>query len=323
MKRALSLILIAVIALSLTACGGETTGETAGDGDSQYYQLGDTVSTERFAFTLEEAVFTIALSNVGDETYFSPKEYNAQADANNPYVAPKGHTWAAFTYTVTNLDRASAEFHSGSFVTAEYQDTKASNMTEGAYYLTQEGYYVDVDGRRHTEPAEEWISGPSMNMLLSVGETESRRAYVDLPVDVTDLQDSFLLTVRVPDVNNELVSFTYQVDQAGRQALADQAQAAEQAAADAVAPIEEALQGAWTHGDTTITFADGRFTYDYIRVSDGQREINEGDYIIGPDTITLAYDSGYDPAIDYTFADGVLTLHGEMGSGEQFTYTKQ
>ncbi len=323
MKRALSLILMAVLALSLTACGGETTGETAGDGDSQYYQLGDTVSTERFAFTLEEAVFTIALSNVGDETYFSPKEYDAQADANNPYVAPKGHTWAAFTYTVTNLDRASAEFHDGSFATVSYQDAESNVMKDGAYYLTQESYYLDVDGKRHTEPAEEWISGPASNMLLDVGETQSRRAYIDVSMDVTDLTDTFLLTVQVPDVGNKRVSFTYQVDQAGRQALADQAQAAEQAAADAVAPIEEALQGAWTHGDTTITFTDGRFTYDYIRVSDGQREINEGDYIIGPDTITLAYDSGYDPAIDYTFADGVLTLHGEMGSGEQFTYTKQ
>ena len=323
MKRKLSLILIAVLALALTACGGETNGETAGDEDSQYYHLGDTVSTEQFQFTLDEAVFTIALSNVGDETYFSPKEYNAQTDANNPYVAPKGHTWAAFTYTVTNLDRASAEFHDGSFATVSYQGTEANVVKDGAYYLTQEGHYLDVDGKRHTEPAGEWLSGPAMNMLLSVGETQSRRAYVDLPIDVSDLTDTFLITVKVPDINGKKVSFTYQVDEAGRQALADQAQAAEQAAADAVAPIEAALQGAWTHGDTTITFTDGRFTYDYIRVSDGQREINEGDYIIGPDTITLAYDSGYDPAIDYTFADGVLTLHGEMGSGEQFTYTKQ
>lgn len=88
--------------------------------------------------------------------------------------------------------------------------------------------------------------------------------------------------------------------------------------------IDEALQGAWVHEDTTITFADGRFTYDYIRVSDGEREVNEGDYKIGPATITLAYDSGVDPELDYTFEDGVLSLFGEKGIPPvQFNYIKQ
>ena len=120
MKKLLALILTAALALSLVACGGgggtgDTTSTNTPSGgedstptdeqrqeDVQYFQLGDTVSTDIFEFTLDTAALTIALNNrtANDGTagnYFTPKEYDTQQDAQNPLVASKGHTYASFT----------------------------------------------------------------------------------------------------------------------------------------------------------------------------------------------------------------------------------
>ena len=359
MKKLLALMLAAALALSLMACGGGGgTGDTntpstesentpstdtpSGGEDStptdeqrqedgQYFQLGDTVSTDIFEFTLDTAVMTIALNNrtakdgtAGD--YFTPKKYDPQQDANNPLVAAKGHTYASFTYTVKNLDRASAKFHSGgSFASVEYNGVTYiakmnDGMDEGAYYQFQDNdrrMYKDEKGKLHNTKAYIWYKGPGDEFSLEVGAAESRRAYVDISVDVDDLSSDFKLTVNIPTSDGTESSFTYLVTEERRLQLEEEKNAA-------IAPIDEALQGAWVYEDTTITFADGRFTYDYIRVSDGEREVNEGDYKIGPATITLAYDSGADPEIDYTFEDGVLSLFGEKGIPPvQFNYIKQ
>ena len=125
MRKIIALLLAGCMLFSLAACGGTQTEQASAssDGDTpsevseeQYAAVGDTVSTDIFSFTLDSAALAIALDNTVDENYFLPKEFDAQQDSDNPYVAPKGHTFAAFTYTVTNLDRASAEFHDGSLL---------------------------------------------------------------------------------------------------------------------------------------------------------------------------------------------------------------
>ncbi|WP_417344082.1 hypothetical protein [Evtepia gabavorous] len=131
MKKLLAIMLSAALSLSLAACGGS-------EGESQYYKLGDTVTTDIAEFTLDTAQFTIALSNINDETYFTPKEFDAQLDAGNPYVAPTGHTYASFTYTVTNLDRASMEFHGDSSISVEYDGKMYSTMVDGAYCVDKD-----------------------------------------------------------------------------------------------------------------------------------------------------------------------------------------
>lgn len=116
MKKLIALFLAMVMCLSLAACGNkqinsgnsQTDDGTAAPNDNiQYYKLGDTVSTDIFEFTLNAAEFTIALNNVNDDDRYTPKAYDPQDDADNPYVAPVGHTYAAFSYTVSNLNRAS------------------------------------------------------------------------------------------------------------------------------------------------------------------------------------------------------------------------
>ena len=58
MKKILPLILAAALMLSLAACGGETENSD-NDADTQYYNIGDTVSTDIVDFTLNNCDLSI------------------------------------------------------------------------------------------------------------------------------------------------------------------------------------------------------------------------------------------------------------------------
>ena len=217
MKKALSLILALVLCLSLCACGGASSSDNASSTQTTettappetYYALGDTVSTNLFSFTLDAAQLAIALENTHGENFAAPKEYNAQDDKDNPYVAPTGHTYVAFTYTVENISRASEEFHGGRFVTVVYKDKEYTSMEDCAMFYYQDHQYF-YNGRMYTDEAGVWHSGPSGNLYVSNAEKESRRAYADIAVDADSLTDGFLLRVSVPSSEGKVV-FTYQI----------------------------------------------------------------------------------------------------------------
>ena len=206
MKKLISILLVCVMCLSLFACGGNTT----------YYKLGDTVSTDIFEFTLDAAQFTIALSNINDETRFAPKAYDPKYDADNPYVAAVGHTFAAFTYTVTNLNRASSEFHKGSFATVKYNGKNYNTLEEGAYYRYEDAMVMDANGSLRTEKAGQWYNNPGSNFLLLTGEKITRRAYIDISTDIKDLTEDVQITVKIPRSNGTTATFTYIVTAADR-----------------------------------------------------------------------------------------------------------
>lgn len=209
MKKLFALLMAALICFSLAACD-------LGTDDGTTYKLGDTVSTDIFEFTLHNAQFTVALNNVTNNSYFTPKEYNAKDDSNNPYVAPVGHTYAALSYTVTNLDRASGEFHTGSFATVKYDGKKYSALKEGAYYLYEDKLVADVNGNVGTEEGAAWYRNPGSNFLLMAGEKQTRRAYIDLSISVQDLTEDVTLTVQIPNSAGKKVKFTYVVTEADR-----------------------------------------------------------------------------------------------------------
>lgn len=210
LKKVISLFLIAVIGLSFVACGKS-------GGDASYHKLGETVSTDIFEFTLNAAEFTIALNNVNDDKRFTPKEYDADDDADNPYVAPVGHTYAAFSYTVKNLNRASSEFHSGSFATVKYDGKKYKAMKDGAFFQYETEQYKDTDGSIKTRKAGEWYSNTSNNMLLLTNEKETRRARVELETEVKDLTADVEITFKIPNSEGKKEEFTYRVTAADRE----------------------------------------------------------------------------------------------------------
>ena len=210
LKKFVSLFLIAVIGLSFAACGKS-------GGDDSYHKLGETVSTDIFEFTLNAAEFTIALNNVNDDKRFTPKEYDAKDDADNPYVAPVGHTYAAFSYTVKNLNRASSEFHSGSFATVKYDGKKYSAMKDGAFFQYEAEKYMDTDGKLKTKNAGEWYSDPGNNLLLMTNEKETRRARVEIETDIKDLTADVEITFKIPNSEGKKEEFTYLVTAADRE----------------------------------------------------------------------------------------------------------
>lgn len=216
MKKLVPIILSLAMLFSLCSCGGGASNHQ--EETAERYEIGDTVSTDIFEFTLDAAALTIALNCSYDDNYFTPKGYSAQSDSGNPFVAPVGHTYAAFTYTVKCLDCSDNEFHDGisGAVSIEY-DGKTykgkypDDTKDGAYYLYEDKNYIDVDQSLKTDKAKEWHSGASNNMLLFAGATESRRAIIDLPIDIEDLDSPFILNVSVPCSDGSKTVFSYSI----------------------------------------------------------------------------------------------------------------
>lgn len=212
MKRIFLLLLTVIVCLSFVACNEESGTMKE---DIKYYKLGETVKTDIFEFTLNSAKFTVALNNVNDDNRFTPKEYNPTEDADNPYVAPMGHTYAAFSYTVTNLNRASSEFHRGSFATVKYDNKEYKSLKEGAYFLYADKHIMQ-NGSMKTEKAGKWYNYPSNNFNLSVGEKGTRRAYIDISTDIKDLTEDVEITFAIPNSDGTKTKFTYLITEADR-----------------------------------------------------------------------------------------------------------
>lgn len=214
MKKIIALFLTFVMLFSLAACSGISS--------KTYHKLGETVSTDIFEFTLDAAEFAIALNNVNNDDYFTPKEYNPEYDANNPFVASTGHTFAAFTFTVKNLNRTSDELYNSTFATVKYDGKNHRAFKQGAFYLYEGKYILDEYGNKRTQEAGEWHSDPSSNFLLDAGAKESRRAYIDVAADVKDLTDDIEITFEIPNSEGKKVKFTYLVTEADRAAMKKQ-----------------------------------------------------------------------------------------------------
>lgn len=212
MKRIIALLMALVMCLSLCACGGTIPTQTDNLNAETYYNIGDTISTDLFSFTLDAAALAIALENTHGEDFGNPKEYNPQEDNTNPYVAPTGHTYAAFTYTVQNIGRASEEFHSGDFVQIIYKDKqyKAPMDDVAVLYHQAHQYYDSANGKMGTNEANTWYSNPSNNMLVGAAEMQSRKAYADFDIEADSLTDAFHIRVTIPSSKGVEV-FTYQI----------------------------------------------------------------------------------------------------------------
>ena len=182
MKKTISMLLALVMCLTFVACGGGTAKET--------YHLGDTVSTDIFEFTLDEAIFTYALNNTKGENFFAPKEYDAANDKSNPYVADTGETLIAIKYTITNTGRTTTQFYKAGFFTAKY----AGKTYPAIGVLTLNA------------------SDKSDSVLVEAGATESNRAYAEIGVDVENLTDGFIITVQIPNSKGKTEKFAYTIE---------------------------------------------------------------------------------------------------------------
>ena len=213
-------------ALSIAGCGNSSTNhgsniqEAAKESQKQEkaskYVVEDTVETDLVRLTLNNAALAIALNNslhIGtgfsiDNDYFCPKEYVAEEDSDNPYVAPKGSTLVFYELLLENLDRGYLELDTGSgseFISVTYSD---ATYTGSDFKEKEYGWSVrDVDGE------QDWDNGAVTNILLDAGIKELSRGYVEAPFEPESLNDPFEITFQLPKSDDTTESFTFAVNQ--------------------------------------------------------------------------------------------------------------
>lgn len=202
MKKKILLGLLVFVALfTITGCGKNNNS-------TKKYSLGDTVKTDIISFKLTAGEFTYALVNTNGDEFAMPKEYNAEVDNKNPYVAAKGHTLAAFTFYVENLDRSSIDI-GGSF-----------NSKFGSITYDKENYGDNNDSKVKFKSTSDdnlnWESYSSDNILLQAGEKKYFRAYIDIPTDVKSLDDTMELTIYLPTSEDKTEAFTFVISEDDR-----------------------------------------------------------------------------------------------------------
>lgn len=194
----------------LQVANEEETEEIIEEENLVSFKLGESIETDILRITLNTAKLTIAVENTNGDSYFLPKEYDLQGDQRNPFVAAKGHTLVAITYTAKNLDRTGVNFD-GSF-----NDNFMSIEYDGEFYFSKTVYgYKSANGW-------DWEQYNSSNVLLLAGETEIFRCYIDIPIETENLSDTFLLTFNLPNSDGSTESFTYVVTEEDRNAIAMQ-----------------------------------------------------------------------------------------------------
>lgn len=164
-------------------------------------KLGETASTDIFELTLDNADLAIALENSWDENFFLPKEYNAEEDSENPFVAATGHTLVAMTYTAKNLDGTSIEVDgtfNPTFITVEYNGEQYPLDTEYGCAKENGGEWEDIVGLG--------------NVLLQANQQTTRRCYGDVSVETDSLDSMFKVIFHLPTSSGETEDFVYVVN---------------------------------------------------------------------------------------------------------------
>lgn len=218
--------------LGIVGCGNQGSGtqESANEQEkATAYAVGETVETDLVKLTLDNACFAIALGNsypigcdfmrntaygsgYSELEYFAPKEYNAEDDSNNPFVAPKGCILVYAEMTFENLDRTSLEVDEPGdkdFATLHYNDSDYTigNNKDGSFVSDNKSYGIKADTEGN------WKALGVSNLLLSASSTATYRAYYCYPVEPESLDEPFEITFQLPNSDSETESFTFAVNQ--------------------------------------------------------------------------------------------------------------
>jgi len=188
--------------------GEESSEDATAEEEAQVtYHIGDTVSTDLVEITLEDAGFAIAMESSwpfgegispSEDHLLTPKEYDSTDDAKNPYVASIGHTLVYLTFSANNLDRSSLPLDY--IASAEYGGEAYESWTISA---DDHWYAVRTDFTH----AASVVS----NILLSTGGPHQYRGYFDIPVEPSSLDETFLLTLYLPNPDGSLSAFVFEV----------------------------------------------------------------------------------------------------------------
>lgn len=215
MKRISIFLLALVMVISIAGCSADTekqtdntlssSSETVLESTSDTettYSLGDSVSTDILNFTLERAELAICLHDgtAGDfDEVYLPKEYDATTE--DFCIAAKGHTLVSYTYIAENLDRAALEFdydtsHTEPFISVKYGE---------------EIYDCIAETKAYSYDGFEWDSLMMTCTRLDPAEKMQIRTFVNIPVEVSSLEDDFTLIFRLPSSSGDTQEFNFTI----------------------------------------------------------------------------------------------------------------
>lgn len=221
--KAGTVALSAALACCLFGCSSQSSEQSGQQGDVVAEEtelvtckIGDTVETDLVRLTLNDAAFAIALNNslpVGtsfsiDNDYFCPKEYVAEEDADNAFVAPKGSTLVFYELLVEILDRDYLELDS-SFSDVDFVLVTYGDATYGGEDFEDKKYGWRV---RDIGGEQDWDSSSVTNLLAGVGGKDLFRGYVEAPFEPSSLEDSFEIAFNLPNSDGSAESFTFVVN---------------------------------------------------------------------------------------------------------------
>lgn len=244
MKKVLFIILVFMLCLSLFACSNKKndmsdtsstsemsyTNDTSAESEEPEVEdipeskLGNSIESDILRITLVNAKFAIKLNSSSSGTlsqiqsgqttlsdkYFTPEEYDPKKDAGKAYIAAKGHTYVAIEFKAENLDRTSVEFDgsfNGQFMTVEYGGNTYNEKTN--YGCESSNGY-------------QWVKYNSINVMLLAGKEAFYRCYIDIPVDVENLDDDFGLIFALPNSKGSVSKFKYVVTATDRSEVESQ-----------------------------------------------------------------------------------------------------
>ena len=214
MKKLLTVLLVAVMTLSLCACNG---GNGEQEPATEPLHLWETASTDIVDFSIDDAEFTIYASATHNSTYLEPVEEKTY------YGAPTGKTIVVISFTVDNKDRAETLSIGDPFggdnnnvlnldwkLKYNGQEYSLSGL-EGGRLDMSPGAIIDRDTQRVIEEIT------SSNHLLFSGRCESYRVAGIVDFEPESLDDKFEIAVSIPDSKDKYTEYTYVTEYAENQ----------------------------------------------------------------------------------------------------------
>lgn len=216
-------VIVAIVGIIVSNNSNET-GKSIFNSKT-YYHIGDTVSTDIAEFTLNNSALTIALERGDNENYYTPKEYNAEEDRGNPYLADTGNTLAYFDFTLSAIDRSDIEIYvknigyaRSCFVSVEHNGKKYSDKEELTIgrekKINTNGTLISNGGKNYIDyTTGEWQSFTSNKILLLSGEQSQYKGYLQIAVNVENLKDKYYITFKLPNSQGKTEDFTYVINE--------------------------------------------------------------------------------------------------------------
>lgn len=217
MKKKIGIVIVIIIVIAIGSIiliknkGGNSGIFINSINDKTIYKIGDTISTDIAELTLNNSELAIALSNVNNDTYYTPIEYNTEDEMvskYNPYVANNGHTFVYVDFTISAIDRSDINVNDsfkGSFYEIMYNNKKyKGNFKIGLEKIESTSYINKIMNK--------WQKYTSSNILISKSGKSQYRGYADIETNVNDLKDKYYITFNLPNSENKIVPFTYVIN---------------------------------------------------------------------------------------------------------------